>query len=211
MKKENKINVYTIEELKEINPRIKKMILRIIEISNYNKINNLYIIHDLFPNDTTLKKENYNYILENKNYKIVFNNNEIISNIDKIRTVNKLGNLITYYNIIDGIEIPQIIEKYQGEIINDLDKFDIINKLDIKKNVNILAKELKSKINHTLNNKVTIKDIELLINCYMNDNFEPMQDTKLYNNLGGVYCLYLELLNLDYNILDGCNLFKVRF
>ena len=27
----------------------------------------------------------------------------------------------------------------------------------------------------------------------------------------GALSLYLELLNLDYNILDGCNLFKVRF
>lgn len=56
------------------------------------------------------------------------------------------------------------------------------------------AKELKEKMKQRRNTKATLKDITLLLRCREKDNFDPMQQTKLYQNHGGEYCEYLEMI-----------------
>ena len=57
------------------------------------------------------------------------------------------------------------------------------------------AKQLKQKM-RTLrpNPRATIKEIILLIQCRENENYKPMQNTKLYNKHSGEYCEYLQLI-----------------
>lgn len=56
------------------------------------------------------------------------------------------------------------------------------------------ARELREKMKQRRNTKATLKDITLLLTCKENDDFDPMQETKLYQNHGPEYCEYLEML-----------------
>lgn len=56
------------------------------------------------------------------------------------------------------------------------------------------ARRLKSKMQQKRAAKATLKDITLLLRCREKDNFDPMQQAKLYQNHGGEYCEYLEMI-----------------
>ena len=56
------------------------------------------------------------------------------------------------------------------------------------------ARELKEKMKQRRNTKATLKDIALLLICKKKDNFDPMQETKLYQNHSAEYCEYLEMI-----------------
>lgn len=43
--------------------------------------------------------------------------------------------------------------------------------------------------------KGTLKDLNVLIECKKKGDYTEMFKTKLYNNYGGEYCEYLEILN----------------
>jgi len=56
------------------------------------------------------------------------------------------------------------------------------------------AKQLKNIMSHRRIPKANLADIELLIQCHAEGNYEPMKETKLYTQHSAEYCEYLEIL-----------------
>ena len=56
------------------------------------------------------------------------------------------------------------------------------------------ARRLKREMQQRRKARATLKDITLLLTCKENDDFDPMQETKLYQNHGPEYCEYLEMI-----------------
>lgn len=57
-----------------------------------------------------------------------------------------------------------------------------------------LARRLKREMQQRRKARATLKDIAILLTCKENDDFDPMQRTKLYQKHSAEYCEYLEML-----------------
>lgn len=57
------------------------------------------------------------------------------------------------------------------------------------------AKKLKKEMLKVREAKASLKDIQIVIDDYNNQDFTKSKKTKLYNLYGGEYCEYIELLN----------------
>jgi len=56
------------------------------------------------------------------------------------------------------------------------------------------AKQLKEKMLTLRDAKASIKEVILMIQCFKNENYTPMKNTKLYNKYSGEFCEYLGLM-----------------
>ena len=60
----------------------------------------------------------------------------------------------------------------------------------------LTAKELKQTMaEHRHNPKGTLRDLRLLLQCFKDNNYEPMFSTKLYKDHGAEYCEYLSIIS----------------
>ncbi len=56
------------------------------------------------------------------------------------------------------------------------------------------ARRLKREMQQRRKARATLKDIAILLDCKEKGDFDPMQETKLYQNHGPEYCEYLEMI-----------------
>lgn len=61
--------------------------------------------------------------------------------------------------------------------------------------LNTIKRLLKAELNHKRkNNKASLKDIQIIVKCYIKEDYKQAHQTKLYINHGGAYCTLLELI-----------------
>ena len=70
--------------------------------------------------------------------------------------------------------------------------------MNIKK-LNMLSRNLKEEIKkegYKTYKKITLKDLRILIKCFLKGDYKEVFETKLYNNFSGEYCSCLSILNI---------------